>query len=161
MLSRRTFLSMAGAAAMGRGSARAASEPTVRTPVNFEVPPGACDSHVHVIPDPAQFPFWSGRVYTPPVDTADDLLALQQSLHLDRVVIVTPSVYGTDNSATLDGIKKLGLKRARGVAVTGADASKAQSSTPSTKAACAAFASTWSRAASRTPLSLAVFSTRP
>jgi hypothetical protein len=27
----------------------------------------------------------------------------QQSLHLDRVAIVTPSLYGTDNSATLDG----------------------------------------------------------
>ena len=33
------------------------------------------------------------------------------------MVIVTPSVYGTDNSATLDGIKQLGPERARGVAV--------------------------------------------
>ena len=38
---------------------------------------------------------------------------------MDRVVIVTPSVYGTDNSATLDGIRQLGPKRARGVAVIG------------------------------------------
>jgi predicted TIM-barrel fold metal-dependent hydrolase len=36
---------------------------------------------------------------------------------MDHVVIVTPSVYGTDNSATLDGIKQLGPERARGVAV--------------------------------------------
>jgi predicted TIM-barrel fold metal-dependent hydrolase len=129
MLSRRTFIAMAGAAGaatLGSKTTKAASAPTVRTPVNFDAPSGACDCHVHVIPDSAQFPFWSGRVYTPPTDTADDLLALQNALHLDRVVIVTPSVYGTDNSATLDGIKKLGLKRARGVAVIGSSTSAAE-----------------------------------
>src|SRR5215468_755403 len=128
MLSRRTFFTVAGAMAVakaGGGSARAASASTVRTPVNFDVPAGACDTHVHVIPDPAKFPFWSGRVYTPPVDTAEDLLALQKALHLDRVVIVTPSVYGTDNTATLDGIKQLGQERARGVAVIGPQTSAA------------------------------------
>lgn len=121
MVTRREFLAMAGALGaagiVGR-SALAAAASTVHTPVNFDVPPGACDCHVHVFPDPAQFPFWSGRVYTPPVATAEDLLALQKALHLDRVVIVTPSVYGTDNRATLDGIKQLGA-RARGVAVIG------------------------------------------
>jgi predicted TIM-barrel fold metal-dependent hydrolase len=90
------------------------------------VPPGACDCHVHVFPDPAHFPFWSGRGYTPPVATARDLLALQRALHMDRVVIVTPSVYGTDNSAMLDGIRQLGHKRARGVAVIGSGITKAQ-----------------------------------
>jgi predicted TIM-barrel fold metal-dependent hydrolase len=35
---------------------------------------------------------------------------------MERVVIVQPSVYGTDNSATLDGMRELG-NRARGVAV--------------------------------------------
>jgi predicted TIM-barrel fold metal-dependent hydrolase len=89
---------------------------TVKTPVNFDVPRRAVDSHLHVFPDPQKFPFWSGRVYTLPVATVDDLLALQKALHTDHVVIVTPSVYGTDNSATLDGIKQLGQERARGVA---------------------------------------------
>jgi predicted TIM-barrel fold metal-dependent hydrolase len=109
----------------GSSTARAASASTVRTPINLDIPAGACDAHVHVIPDPAKFPFWSGRVYTPPVDTAEDLLALQKALHLDRVVIVTPSVYGTDNAATLDGIKQLGQERARGVAVIGPQTSAA------------------------------------
>jgi predicted TIM-barrel fold metal-dependent hydrolase len=126
MLSRRTFLMAAGAAGLGGGAARAAAESTVKTPVNFEVPAGACDCHVHVFPDPAKFPFWSGRVYTPPVATAEDLLALQKALHLDRVVIVTPSVYGTDNSASLDGIKTLGQQRARGVAVIGPSTAPAE-----------------------------------
>ena len=64
------------------------------TPVNFDVPPGAVDSHTHVFPDPQKFPFWSGRAYTPPVATADDLLALQKALHMDHVVIVTPTASG-------------------------------------------------------------------
>lgn len=122
MLTRRHGLKLAaslGAASLGAAPSRAADAPTVKTPVAFEVPPGACDCHVHVFPDPARFPFWSGRAYTPPVATAAELLALQQALHMDRVVIVTPSVYGTDNSATLDGMRQLGPERARGVAVIG------------------------------------------
>src|SRR5205807_532536 len=43
-------------------------------------------------------------------------LALQQALRLSRVVIVQPSVYASDNSCTLDGLRRLG-ERARGVAV--------------------------------------------
>jgi predicted TIM-barrel fold metal-dependent hydrolase len=42
--------------------------------------------------------------------------ALHRALHIKRVVIVTPSVYGTDNSATLYGMKARGAD-ARGVAV--------------------------------------------
>jgi predicted TIM-barrel fold metal-dependent hydrolase len=56
------------------------------------------------------------RGYTPPSASADELLDLQKALRLSRVVIVQPSVYGTDNSCTIDGIKRLG-ERARGVAV--------------------------------------------
>src|SRR5262249_44978953 len=89
---------------------------TVRTPVDFDVPRGACDCHVHVFSDPAKFPFAPERVYTPPAASVDDLRALQASLGFERVVIVTPSVYGRDNACTLDGIRQLG-NRARGVAV--------------------------------------------
>ena len=42
---------------------------------------------------------------------------MHKALHIQRVVIVTPSVYGTDNSATLFGMKARG-NDARGVAVT-------------------------------------------
>ena len=44
------------------------------------------------------------------------MAALHKALHIERVVIVTPSVYGTDNPATLYGIKFRG-NTARGVAV--------------------------------------------
>jgi predicted TIM-barrel fold metal-dependent hydrolase len=84
--------------------------------VSFEVPPGACDCHTHIHGDPETFPFFPGRVYTPEMALPDEMAALHRALHVQRVVIVTPSVYGTDNSATLYGMKARG-KDARGVAV--------------------------------------------
>ncbi len=91
-----------------------ASQP--QTAVSFAIPEGACDCHVHVFGAAAEFAFVAGRGYTPPPASAAELLALQQALRLSRVVIVQPSVYGTDNSCTLDGMRRLG-GRARGVAV--------------------------------------------
>jgi predicted TIM-barrel fold metal-dependent hydrolase len=88
----------------------------VTSTVNFAVPDGACDCHTHVFEEAARLPFAAERGYTPPPAVADDLLALQQALGLSRVVIVQPSVYGSDNSCTLDGMRRLGA-RARGVAV--------------------------------------------
>jgi predicted TIM-barrel fold metal-dependent hydrolase len=85
-------------------------------PVNFEVPVGACDCHTHIHGDPEKFPYFPGRVYTPEMALPEELAALHQALHIQRVVIVTPSVYGTDNSATLHGMKARGMD-ARGIAV--------------------------------------------
>jgi predicted TIM-barrel fold metal-dependent hydrolase len=86
------------------------------TPVNFDVPALACDCHTHIHGDPLRFPFFAGRVYTPPTALPEELAALHRALLIRRVVIVTPSVYGTDNSATLYGMKARGPD-ARGVAV--------------------------------------------
>jgi predicted TIM-barrel fold metal-dependent hydrolase len=119
MITRRNVLKAAGAAgiaASGIASGRAAA-PVPKTPVDFAVPRGACDTHVHVVGDPAKYPMSPNRVYTPPTATADELVALQNFLHFDRVVIVTPSFYGTDNSCSLDAMRQLGHERARVVAV--------------------------------------------
>jgi predicted TIM-barrel fold metal-dependent hydrolase len=86
------------------------------TPVAFDVPPGACDCHTHIHGDPATFPFFPGRVYTPQTALPEEMLSLHRALYVQSVVIVTPSVYGTDNSATLYGMKARG-RDARGVAV--------------------------------------------
>src|ERR1700730_18222119 len=91
-----------------------ASQPS--TPVNFDVPVGACDCHTHIHGDPAKFPFFPGRVYSPELASPEEMAALHKALHIERVVIVTPSVYGSDNSATLFGMKARGAT-ARGVAV--------------------------------------------
>jgi len=77
----------------------------------------ACDCHTHIF-DPLQFPYAADRTYTPEAALPDEMSALHRALHIDRVVIVTPSVYGTDNSATLFGIRARG-RNARGVAVIG------------------------------------------
>ena len=92
----------------------AASQP--RTPVGFDVPAGACDCHTHVFGDPQLFTFTPTRVYTPELATVEELRRLHRALHMDRVVIVQPSVYGTDNACTLDAVRQLG-SRARAVAV--------------------------------------------
>jgi predicted TIM-barrel fold metal-dependent hydrolase len=119
MTSRRELLKAGAAAgAMASGLTRAfAAAPMPSTAVDFDVPRGSCDCHVHVVPDMAQFPMAEDRVYTPPTATAKELLGLQEFLHLDRVVIVTPSFYGSDNRATLAGMRELGSQRARGIAV--------------------------------------------
>jgi predicted TIM-barrel fold metal-dependent hydrolase len=88
---------------------------TVGTSIEFEIPPGACDCHVHVF-DPARFPYDSRRIYTPPEASIDALRKLQTALHMDRLVVVAPSVYGTDNSCTIDALRRFGAS-ARGVVV--------------------------------------------
>jgi predicted TIM-barrel fold metal-dependent hydrolase len=104
----------AGVTMPNRTALAKASQPS--TPVNFDVPAGACDCHTHIHGDPEKFPFFAGRVYTPELASPEEMTALHKALHIERVVIVTPSVYGTDNSATLFGIKARGAT-ARGVAV--------------------------------------------
>lgn len=120
MISRRNVLIGAAATAAAAFSGRAtsvlakASQPV--TPVNFDVPPGACDCHTHIFGDSARFPFAPGRTYTPEPASVDEVRALRRALHTSRVVIVQPSVYGTDNACTLDAVSQLGSS-ARGVAV--------------------------------------------
>ena len=95
-----------------------------RTAVNFAVPADACDCHTHIHGDPARFPFYAGRVYTPEPALPEEMAALHEALHIRRVVIVTPGVYGTDNSSTLYGMIARGVD-ARGVAVIDAKTAEA------------------------------------
>jgi predicted TIM-barrel fold metal-dependent hydrolase len=113
----------AGAIVRTRGASADPSQP--RTAVTFEVPAGACDCHTHIHPDPATFPFFAGRSYTPEPALPEQMAALHKALGIQRVVIVTPSVYGTDNSATLYGMKARGAD-ARGVAVIDAAAPESE-----------------------------------
>jgi predicted TIM-barrel fold metal-dependent hydrolase len=119
MLTRRDVLKgslIAGVGAMTIRRLAYAAAPQPKSKVGFDVPAGGCDCHVHVFGDPKRYPFFSGRTYTPETALVEELRQLLASLRLDRVVIVQPSVYGTDNSCTLDGMRDLG-NRARGVVV--------------------------------------------
>ena len=100
----------AGAAMSSRNALGKAAQPS--TPVNFEVPAGACDCHTHIHADPDKIPFFAGRVYTPEPASPQEMSELHKALGIERVVIVTPSVYGTDNSATLFGMRRAGRRRA-------------------------------------------------
>ena len=101
-------------ALIGRRVGFARASPPI-TPVNFDVPVDACDCHTHIFA-PHRFPYSPNRTYTPEAALPEEMSALHRALHIGRVVIVTPSVYRTDNSATLFGMGARG-RNARGVAV--------------------------------------------
>jgi predicted TIM-barrel fold metal-dependent hydrolase len=116
MLLRTTAGLAAGVAVARREELTSAIASQPATPVRFAVPEGACDCHTHVFGDPQRFPFAAGRTYTPEPASVAEMQALHRALHTTRVVVVQPSVYGTDNACTLDALKQLG-PGARGVAV--------------------------------------------
>ena len=99
-----------------------ASQPA--TAIDFAVPPGACDCLTHIFGNPAEFPLSPTRTYTPETASVREIQALHRALHTDRVIIVQPTIYGTDNACTLDAIRQLG-DRARGIAVIDAETSDA------------------------------------
>jgi predicted TIM-barrel fold metal-dependent hydrolase len=90
----------------------------------FTVPRGTCDCHTHVFIDDPKFPFAKDRKYTPPFASVGELSGLMAEMQVDRVVVVQPSVYGTDNAATLEALRVLGPQRARGVAVIDSETSE-------------------------------------
>ena len=87
------------------------------------LPPGACDCHVHVYD--GRYPAAPGAKLLPPDASARDYQALQRRTGTTRVVLVTPSTYGTDNRCMLDGLAALG-PQARGVAVIAGDEGDAE-----------------------------------
>ncbi len=84
-------------------------------PTSHFPPPLACDSHVHVIGPKNRFPLAAARRYTPKDALAGELAAMLARLGLERVVLVQPSFYATDNSCMLDAMAQ--IEGSRGVAV--------------------------------------------
>jgi predicted TIM-barrel fold metal-dependent hydrolase len=96
-------------------------DPHPRAP-RFTLPPGACDSHAHVIGPPERFPYVASRSYTPPPALEADYLAMHDALGIQRGVLVQVSVHGTDNSCMVESLRHH-PERLRGVAVVGPDVS--------------------------------------
>lgn len=88
------------------------------------LPSGSCDCHVHVF-DPARFPLDPQRTYTPGLANLHMLEAHLAALGLERVVLVQPSVHGTDNACLLDALARLD-GRGRAVAVVDPETATAQ-----------------------------------
>lgn len=78
----------------------------------LELPSGAVDCHTHLFE--SRYPLSPNRGYNPPDSTLDDMLFMHSQIGIERVVFTQPSVYGTDNSAILDGMAALG-DRARAI----------------------------------------------
>jgi D-galactarolactone isomerase len=79
-----------------------------------EMPPGACDCHVHVYED--SYPLAATATFKPPHAPVSAYRDVQHALGLERVVLVQPTGYGFDNRCLLDALAQLGAA-ARGVAV--------------------------------------------
>jgi D-galactarolactone isomerase len=86
-------------------------------------PKGACDTHMHFYN--ATFPSAPTALMTPPDAWVNEYRSLQKRLNLERVVIIQPTTYGTDNSCQLAAMKALG-ENARGVMVVNTSTSDAE-----------------------------------
>lgn len=91
---------------------------------NLRVPINACDSHLHIYND--IFPKRPMAEEPPRPWGVREYKALQKQLSLKRAVVVTPSLYGTDNRATLLAIEELGKSDTRGIAVVHPDVTDAE-----------------------------------
>lgn len=85
-------------------------DPPPRDPQRAErmLPAGTCDTHFHVFGPQARYPMDPRRGYTPHECSLDDYRRVMAAIGIARGVIVQPSVYGTDNSATLDALREGG-----------------------------------------------------
>ncbi len=70
------------------------------------------DGHINI-----NDPRYAHTGHLVPNSIVADYRLLQKRIGLERVVIVTPRCYGTDNTVTTDAIREFGINNARGVGV--------------------------------------------
>lgn len=87
-------------------------------------PDGACDAHIHIYD--RRYPSQARGLLPPRFLGVPEYLELRRRLNLQRTVVVTPGIYGTDNRVTLQAIRDLGSGSARGVAVLHPDVAEAE-----------------------------------
>jgi predicted TIM-barrel fold metal-dependent hydrolase len=79
-----------------------------RTPSRprITVPPGAWDTHFHVLGPQARFPYSPKRKYTPPDAPLDQALAFHGALGIERGLVVHANTHGFDNAVDLDAVAR-------------------------------------------------------
>jgi 2-pyrone-4,6-dicarboxylate lactonase len=82
-------------------------DPNPRTP-REKAPALSCDSQFHVLGPREKYPVRPGAVYEMPSATIEAGLKMHRALGIERGIIVQPTTYGADHSATLDGLKLAG-----------------------------------------------------
>jgi len=80
------------------------------------VPPGAVDTHAHVIGLPPDYPFVDERAYTPPAAPQSAYLAMLDGTGMTHGVLIQVSVHGSDNRLMLETLRS-NRQRLRGIAV--------------------------------------------
>ena len=93
------------------------------TKPRFVLPRNSCDAHFHVF-EPG-YPEVAKPHYTFPDGSLRQYVDLCDFLGIDRMVLVQPSYYGTDNRLTIETLRKLGT-RARGVVMVEENISDAE-----------------------------------
>lgn len=97
----------------GSNALCAPPDPQPRPPSRFALPPGAVDTHAHIIGLP---PFVEPRGYTSAPVTEQQYLHMLDSVGMSHGVLVQVSIHGGDNSLMLDFLRRH-PRRFRGVAV--------------------------------------------
>ncbi len=95
-------------------------DPDPKTP-EIAPPPGAIDTQIHIFGAHARYPLKPDALYAPHMLGLDAAEAMHRALRIARGVLVSPTVYGTDNSFMLDALRRDGAVRWRGIAVIGDD----------------------------------------
>jgi predicted TIM-barrel fold metal-dependent hydrolase len=90
-------------------------EPNTKKPA-FAPPPKSCDCALHIYGPLGVYPLTPKRVYDPHDLRVADVVKMHAALGIERGVLVTPTVYATDNRNMVDGLRE-GRGRFRGVAV--------------------------------------------
>jgi predicted TIM-barrel fold metal-dependent hydrolase len=103
-------------AGMSEAPACPGPDPQPRGPTRYRVPPGAVDTHAHVIGLPPDYPFAAGRSYTPPEANAAAYLHMLDATGMTYGVLVQVSVHGTDNRLMVETLQAHPT-RLRGIAV--------------------------------------------
>lgn len=79
-------------------------------------PPGSCDTHAHICGPESSILYDTARIYTPPDALLPAYEQMLRTLGAERMVLVQPSVYGTDNSVMLKAMDETAFP-SRGIAV--------------------------------------------
>jgi D-galactarolactone isomerase len=74
----------------------------------LKTPTGATDTHIHFYDTAERYPVAPTAAFLPPPARVGDYRQVQKRLGLERVVVVQPSAYDTDNRCTMDAVAELG-----------------------------------------------------
>lgn len=98
----------------GHVTSATAAMTTPPRPLAERIPPGAWDSHMHVL-DVENYALSPAAMYRPNSHSLEDALSFEAQVGIRNIVLVQPSIYGLDNTCLIDTLRDLGPERGRGV----------------------------------------------